>query len=62
MEKGRTRNYRNAAQGAREEQLRLLLGDRGGQNVKNMTEIDGTQGFISFGSNEITSLVSSIPF
>lgn len=41
MEKGRTRNYGNAAQGACEDQLRLLLGDRGGQNVKNMTEIDG---------------------
>lgn len=62
MEKGRTRNYGNAAQGACGEQLRLLLGDRGGQNVKNMTEINGTQGFISFGSNEITSLISSIPF
>lgn len=40
MEKGRTRKYGNAAQRSWEDQLRLLLGDTGGQNVKNIKEMD----------------------
>lgn len=40
MEKGRARNYGNAAQRAWGDQLRFLLGDTGGKNVKNMKEMD----------------------